>query len=383
MRPVVELGFMPRDLASDPTRTVFGYGAIISPPKDYQRWGDLVHALTGHLVERFGLEEVLTWDFEVWNEPNLEVFWAGTKAEWLHLYDVTAAAVKAVNPRLSVGGPSTAAAGWVDDLLAHCQISGAPVDFVSTHTYGSPPLDVRASLVRHGYAGARVLWTEWGVTPRHFNPVNDTVFSAAFLVNGMKSAAGRIEALSYWVASDHFEELSRPPRLLHGGFGLLTVGNLPKPRFHALHLLAQLGDLELPVELSGDGAGGLVDAWASRAEGRIAVLLWNLTLDQSKVDGDPALTRRVILSLPVADGDWRVRTSALRIGSGDILAAAATLGIADWPANQADWDALAAGSALPISETPMRAQSGGGSEVNLVLDMPSVMLVELLTSDGT
>ncbi len=62
---------------------------------------------------------MLTWDFEVWNEANLEVFWSGTKAEWLHLYDVTAAAVKSVDQRLAIGGPSSAAAGWVDDLLAH------------------------------------------------------------------------------------------------------------------------------------------------------------------------------------------------------------------------------------------------------------------------
>ena len=62
---------------------------------------------------------MLTWDFEVWNEANLEVFWSGTKAEWMRLYDVTAAAVKSVDRRLAVGGPSSAAAGWVDDLLAH------------------------------------------------------------------------------------------------------------------------------------------------------------------------------------------------------------------------------------------------------------------------
>lgn len=193
-----------------------------------------------HLVERYGLDEVLGWDFEVWNEANLEVFWSGTKAEWMRLYDVSAAAVKAVDQRLAVGGPSSAAAGWVDDLLAHAASVGSPVDFVTTHTYGSPPLDVRASLERHGFGDARILWTEWGVTPTHFNPINDSLFSGVFLLRGMKSAAGRVDALAYWVASDHFEELGRPPRLLHGGFGLQTVGGLPKPRFHAMSLLSRL-----------------------------------------------------------------------------------------------------------------------------------------------
>ncbi len=144
--PVVEISFMPHDLASDPSKTVFEYGAIVSPPKDWRRWYDLVRDLTAHLVERYGREEVVEhWSFEVWNEANLEVFWSGTPDEWMKMYDVTAAAVREVDDRLVVGGPSSAAAGWVEELLAHVEQSGAPLDFVSTHTYGSPPLDFRPS----------------------------------------------------------------------------------------------------------------------------------------------------------------------------------------------------------------------------------------------
>ncbi|MFE9657382.1 hypothetical protein [Micromonospora sp. NPDC006431] len=193
----------------------------------------------------------------------------------MRLYDVTAQAVKDVDPRIPVGGPSSAAAGWVDALLEHASISGAPVDFVSTHTYGSPPLDLRPTLRRFGRPDARILWTEWGVTPTHFHPVNDGVFAATFLLTGMRSAAGRVDALSYGVASDHFEELGRPPRLLHGGFGLITVGGIAKPRYHALWLLSRLGETELPVRASGDGADGLVQTWASRRDdGSLAVLVW-------------------------------------------------------------------------------------------------------------
>ncbi len=138
LRPVVELSFMPRDLAADPGRTVFGYQAIISPPKDYDRWAELVRALTAHLVERYGEREVVDhWAFEVWNEANLEVFWSGTPEEFFRLYDVTAAAVKSVHPGLRVGGPASAANGWVEELLDHVDASGAPLDFVSTHTYGT------------------------------------------------------------------------------------------------------------------------------------------------------------------------------------------------------------------------------------------------------
>ena len=289
LRPVVELSYMPRDLASDPDVTVFDYGAIVSPPKDWDRWGALITDLVQHLVDRYGLDEVRSrWSFEVWNEPNLEVFWSGTRDEFWRLYDVTVNAVRAVDDQLVVGGPSTAAAGWVDGLLEHVASSGAPVDFVSTHTYGNAPLDVRATLARHGREDAQIWWTEWGVSPTHFGNANDGVFSAAFLVRGMRSAAGRIDALSYWVVSDQFEELGRPPRLLHGGFGLRTVGELRKPRWWGLWLLEQLGRDEVAATVTGDGADSLVEVWASRDDDRVAIALWNGTLDQSKVDGSDA-----------------------------------------------------------------------------------------------
>ena len=230
LRPVVELSFMPAALARDPAWTVFTYGAIISPPKDWDRWAALVRDLAAHLVQRYGRDEVVSrWAFEVWNEPNLEVFWSGTPEEYFRLYDVSARAVKSVDPGLRVGGPSSAAAGWVWELLGHVRDSGAPLDFLSTHVYGNVPLDLRQALGAFGRAGTPIWWTEWGTTPTHFHPVGDTVFAAAFLLRGMASALGRIQALSHWVVSDHFEELGAPPELFHGGFGLLSVGTCASP----------------------------------------------------------------------------------------------------------------------------------------------------------
>ena len=213
------------------------------------------------------------------------------------LYDLAVEAVKAVDERLLVGGPATAAAGWIPDFLDHVVSSGAPLDFLTTHTYGNLPLDVRESLRVRELHDVEVWWTEWGVTPTHFYAISDTVFSATFLLHGMKSAQGRADALAYWVVSDHFEELGRPPALLHGGFGLLTVGNLRKPRWWALALAQQLGDELLPLALEGDGAGTLVDGWAARGpDGAIEILLWNATLDQAKASGDPLLDRTVTIS---------------------------------------------------------------------------------------
>ena len=169
----------------------------------------------------------------------------------MQLYDVTAAAVKGVDPRLAVGGPSSAAAGWVDELLEHVQhvrvagrLRDRPTPTATRRSTSGPPWSASA-------APRRIVWTEWGVTPTHFNPVNDSVSSATFLLHGMRSSAGRLDALSYWVASDHFEELGRPPRMLHGGFGLITVGGIAKSRYHALHLLSRLGETQLPVVADG------------------------------------------------------------------------------------------------------------------------------------
>lgn len=162
LRPVVELSFMPAALARDPGRTVFAYRAIVSPPADWAEWRETVRALAGHLVDRYGADEVAHWAFEVWNEPNLEVFWTGTKDDYLRLYDESARAVKEVDPRLRVAGPSTAAGEWIEALAAHCADTGVPLDVVTSHTYGNLPLDTRPSLARNGLDGVPTWWTEWG-----------------------------------------------------------------------------------------------------------------------------------------------------------------------------------------------------------------------------
>lgn len=385
LRPVVELSFMPHDLASDPSKTVFDYGAIVSPPRDWDRWHDLVRDLVQHLVDRYGLEQVRDgWSFEVWNEANLEVFWSGTPEEFWRLYDVTADAVVSVDPSLTVGGPSSAAAGWVDDLLVHAADSGARVDFVSTHTYGSPPLDFRPTLERHGRAGTPIWWTEWGVTPTHFNEVSDAVFSGVFLARGMASAMDRIEALSYWVVSDHFEELGRPPSLLHGGFGLRTVGELRKPRWWTLALLNRLGSTRLRVESDGDGARSLVESIGARADssGRIGIAVWNLTLDQTKAEGSSSLRRWVEVGISGLAPDSVYTLTHHRVDERHSNIAAVWGGLKrpgqDWP-DDAQWAGLRAADRLDTLEPPstVRSDASGTVELAFELPMPGMSLLEL------
>lgn len=380
LRPIVELSFMPRDLASDPSKTVFDYGAIVSPPRDWERWEDLVSELTSHLVARFGRDEVRRWAFEVWNEANLDVFWSGTRDEYLRLYDASVRAVKSVDRSLIVGGPASAAGKWVDDLLAHCAASGSPIDFVSTHTYGNAPLDLRPIAARHGFPGLPQWWTEWGAHATHFNPVHDSPWSAAYLVRGMASAMGRTEALAYWTISDHFEELGRPPKLLHGGFGLLAVGNLRKPRWWGLWMLEQLLDERVATATEGDGAGDMLQAIGSRArDGRVTLVAWNGTVDVTKAGGEALLDRRAAVSLDGLSHDrYLLRHRRLDERHSNLVRSWAQIGGgAEWPSGEA-WAELADRDVLEDLE-PERvvSPSEGRVELSFDLPMPSISLIEL------
>ena len=376
LRPVVELSFMPAALARDPGQTVFGYRGIISPPADWAEWRQLVAALARHLVDRYGIEEVAGWGFEVWNEPNLEVFWTGTREEYLRLYDEAARAVKSVDERLAIGGPSTAASEWVEYLAAHAAQAGVPLDFVSTHTYGNLPVDVRPALARHGSGGIPVWWTEWGVGHTHFGPVHDGPMGAPFVLSGFHGAQGRVDAVAYWVISDHFEELGRPPRLFHNGFGLLSVGNLRKPRYWAAHLAAHLGDEVIAATVDGDGAGTLVRAWAARhTDGTVDVLVWNGTINTALLDGDPRLDREIELTVDGLGGTgYQARLSRIDHDHSNISAHCAT--DVTWP-DPAGWARLRALDELWTESLPPVTPADGTARFRFHLPMPGVVRLRL------
>jgi xylan 1,4-beta-xylosidase len=380
LRPIVEISFMPHDLASDPERTVFHYGAIISPPKDWSRWEQLVGDLTAHLVERYGREEVRGWGFEVWNEANLEVFWSGTRDEYLRLYDVSVGAVKAVDAALLVGGPASAAAAWIDELLVHVEQSSAPIDFLSTHTYGNAPLDLRPVAARHRRPDLKLWWTEWGAHATHFNRAHDSVWSAAYLTRGMVSAMGRLDALAYWTISDHFEELGRASELLHGGFGLLAIGNLRKPRWWALWMLEQLREQRLEVDVVGDGGGDLVNAVGSSSpDGTLAIVVWNGTVDVTKSAGDERLDRDVQLDVVgLTAPAYRIRHRRLDQQHSNLNATWARVSAGQpWP-DDTGWRTLHDEDRLADLVPPDEVQPVDGTvQLHFSLPMPSVSLIEL------
>ena len=285
VRPFVELSFMPKDLAANPTPHPFWYKPYPSPPKDIAKWVTMVTAFTKHLIERYGAPEVELWYFEVWNEPNID-FWNGEPKEQTYytLYDATARAIKGVDAKLRVGGPATAQAVWVDRFIAHCQKTGAPFDFVSTHIYGNEksedvfghpvPIARRDMVARaiekaHAQAGEiPLIVSEFNATYLNQPEVTDSPFMAPWLANTIRECDGLAEIMSLWTFSDVFEEQGVVKRPFYGGYGLIAESGIPKPAFRAMQLLHELGTKRVLV--NSDNA--LV---TKRDDATMGVAMWN------------------------------------------------------------------------------------------------------------
>ncbi len=281
IKPFVELGFMPEALASG-RDIVFEYHGNVTQPKSYDKWGALVTAFTKHLQARYGDAEVRTWFFEVWNEPDLpQYFWKGNQADYFHLYDVSARAVKAVNRAYRVGGPATSGGGdtWVSDFIHHCQAGAVPVDFVSTHAYGGAdnipgPVAIimdkgSQAIVASSMPNLPFYITEWNDASNSRDPVHDSYVQASFILSNLRRLPANLRGASYWTYSDIFEEAGPPPSPFHGGFGLLNAQGLPKPAFFAYKFLNELGS----TELNSDD----LDTWICRDKNGMQALVWNYT----------------------------------------------------------------------------------------------------------
>jgi xylan 1,4-beta-xylosidase len=290
VRPVVEISFMPKKLAFNPDALhPFWYKPNVSPPKSMERWDDLMTHLAQHLVDRYGIDEVAQWYFEIWNEPNID-FWNGIPRQqsYFDLYDHTARSLKSVSPRLRVGGPATAAAHWVDDFLKHTAAAHVPVDFVSTHGYADDtvpdmlgtneniPMDHRVCLavqkVRKQIQASStptlpLFWTEWNVPGAM--QARDTTYVGPALANTVRECDGMVDMMSFWTFSDVFEEGGPLQRPFVGEFGLRAKGGINKPSYYDFALLHELGE----QRLANPSNNVLV---TKRKDGTLVVAAWNL-----------------------------------------------------------------------------------------------------------
>jgi xylan 1,4-beta-xylosidase len=322
VRPFVELGFSPIEMATKKDTVMWWHGNG-SPPKDYNKWAGLVRAAVVHWEQRYGAEEVRRWYFEVWNEPNLtDGFWAGTQQQYFDLYKITALTIKQEDPALKVGGPTTSnfdldgdalkkAQGsgkpfdplsipwkpiWIDTFLAWCKANNLPVDFISTHPYpadfdipaGTPgaghyrrgiesthdDLALLRKLIDHSpYPHAEIQLTEWSSSPSPLDHTHDSLAAAAFIAKTNLDSIGLVDSLSYWVFTDVFEENRKTDSVFHGCFGLINYQEIVKPAFHAYRMLNQLGD-----EMLERTDGAIVSR--EKGSGKVAVLAYNYPAEE-------------------------------------------------------------------------------------------------------
>jgi xylan 1,4-beta-xylosidase len=324
MKPFIELGFMPEALASGAT-TCFHYKGNITPPVNYDDWGELIRRLTQHLVDRYGLSEVRTWFFEVWNEPNLKFFWAGSKEEYFKLYEYAARAIKNVDSQLRVGGPATSVNSWIPDMLDFCRNGDVPIDFVSTHHYPTDDplwknsdLDIETffeqfkdelgkyerGILRKMTAKARseagpmpLYYTEWNTSAVLPDAIHDEAYSAALVAKTIADNDGLVDGYSFWTFSDLFEEGGQYAAPFHGGFGLQNIYGIPKPTYRIFEMLHHLGNERLAVT----GSHSAVETLAVKGDFDLTLIIYNHNIPDAEIhDEDVEITlNRVTPADPV------------------------------------------------------------------------------------
>jgi xylan 1,4-beta-xylosidase len=383
VRPFVEISFMPKKLALRQDVHLFWYKPIVAPPKDYIKWDDLIRAFAQHLVDRYGLDEVSKWYFEVWNEPNID-FWTGDpkQATYFELYDHTARALKSVSLRLRVGGPATSSAHWVDSFIQHAVAQNVPTDFISSHGYGDDsvqdlfgtdeeiPMDRRVCLaikkVHDQIAGSArpglpLMWTEWNVPS--FGPLNarDTTYVGAALADDIRQCDGLVQMMSFWTFSDVFEEGGPGHEPFDGSFGLAALGGIKKPSYSAFALLHKLGQQRILQ----DSSNVLV---TRHHDGSLAIAAWNL------VDPDKSGTeQRVEFEIRGVPPDSQLRVSRADSEHGNTLAEYRRMGSPRYP-TQAQVGELNRVAEM-ASVQSLRLSNGG---IKLRLPVNGILLVEVL-----
>jgi xylan 1,4-beta-xylosidase len=383
VRPVVEIGFMPKKLAARQDVHAFWYKQIVAPPKDYHAWDKLIRSFARHLVERYGLDEVSQWYFEVWNEPNID-FWTGEpkQATYFELYDHTARALKSVSPRLRVGGPATAAADWVDDFLKHTSAQKVPVDFVSSHGYADDtvehllhsseniPVDqrvcraigkVRGQIRASATPDLPLFWTEWNVPSfGEKYHARDTTYVGAALAETVRQCDGLVEMMSFWTFSDVFEENGPVRTPFYGGFGLVAAGGIHKSSFNAFALLHKLGN----QRISSDATNVLV---TRRDKQHVAIALWNL------VDPDqPGQARRVRLQFRNLGPNAHGVLTRLDSTHGNVLPAYEKMARPRYPTQSQIHELNRAGELHPAETLAIR-----DNQLDLTLPVNALYMVEI------
>ncbi|MCC5847649.1 MAG: hypothetical protein JJU29_06085 [Verrucomicrobia bacterium] len=324
--PIVELNPMPACIASG-DNTFFFYKMNVTPPKLMSEWEELVTATVCHFIERYGMNRVRRWKFEVWNEPNLNgQFWTGTQEEYFELYAASARAVKGVHPDLEIGGPAAAGGEMVLPFALWCREHGAPIDFFTYHNYpmgeygvyawrkDSPHApgmffadefkNTRVAVTEAGFGDIPHIITEWNIQHCGHNGKakwvggDDVVrlFGCAAVLHHNLHTEPHVDVLGYWTASDVMHEARVTHRRYDNRnqyYGLLNLAGEPKPAFHAFSFLNRLNGPRYDIPCPDKPA--LADWIITDETVTTRALLWNFHMPEMETE---TWTGAVELPLP-------------------------------------------------------------------------------------
>ena len=420
--PMVELGFMPKDLTSGtndyqvhyPGRTTSG--SVQAPPKDYAKWQELVRVVTAHLVQRYGARTVRGWYFEVWNEPDID-YWHGTPQQYWQLYDSAVAGVRAALPGALVGGPAATgpsidhASEFLDGFLTHVTQAKVPLDFISFHAKGMPRIDngeVRMGIAkelrdvdigfeivaRHGMAKLPIILSEadpegCAACSIKVNPANGyrngTLYPSytAAAYKGLLDLEARRKANLISMLSWSFEFENKD---YFEGFRSLSTNTIDKPVLNFFRMAALMkgvrvsatSDGAVPLDTmmaNGVGAAPDIDALATAGGREAAVMLWNYH-DEEK-SAAPSSVSVTVAGLPKSAS--RVLVTHYRIDDAHSNAYTVWKAMGSPQKPSADQIAELKGKAgLQLLESPRWMAVEGGA-VTIATDMPrhAVSLIQL------
>jgi xylan 1,4-beta-xylosidase len=403
IKPFVELGFTPEALATSQNSIFYWHGNTSHPKPD--GWRDLIDAFARHLENKYGKDEVRSWYFEVWNEPNLSGFWeGGDQKAYFDLYDLTARTLKSVDPALRVGGPSTAGAAWVPEFLAHVQQSGAPVDFVATHTYGvqggfldehgksDTKLDpspeaivgdvrrVRAQISASSFPHLPLYFTEWSTSYTPHDSVHDSYISAPYILAKLKACQGLVQGMSYWTYTDLFEEPGPPTAPFQGGFGLMNPEGIRKPAYFAYKYLHALqGDTVATND---------PQTMVSTEHGNVSAVIWDFEQPVQKISNrsfytkplpsHPAAPVQLHIAHLVANSAYRLQIYRTGYHANDAYTAYLEMGSPKQltPLEIAHLNDLTRD--MPETEKVVESQSKGTAVVTVSMRSNDIVLVKLV-----
>jgi xylan 1,4-beta-xylosidase len=343
IKPLVEIGFMPEALSTHPQpyRHTFPQGSVFTgwayPPKDYQKWSEVVFQFVRHLRERYGDSEVKTWLWEVWNEPDIG-YWQGTREEFFKLYDYSVDAILRALPEARVGGPDSTGPGYpkaaefLRIFLDHCAHqrnyvtgkTGSRLDFIAFHPKGSPTwqgdhvvmgITRQLASIEQGFKIVQS-FPEWRDTPiilgesdpegcaacsARTNPQNgyrNGALYAAYIaesLNATYALAARERVHLAGAVSWSFEFEDQP---YFEGFRELATNGLDKPVLNAFRMFGLMGSERVKVSstraLSTEQvvSGGVrqrpdIRAIATRKNQEVETLIWNYHDEDVNVPAAP------------------------------------------------------------------------------------------------